>query len=110
MRELIESAMDRQIKDQVEGKYGIELKFGDGVEDVIELYSQGNKFWISPRFIHHFVKYNQFRNEKAKRISKADFQKIMKMSNLKIDGDVRRGKGKTKLTYDEFFDRYYNKK
>ena len=77
MRELIERMMDKQIASQVEGKYVIRLTFGDNITDPVSLYDQDGSYFLEP-FLG-----------KAKKITKADFRKIIGMSNLKIGGDVR---------------------
>jgi len=86
---------NKQIAGQIEGKITINVIFADDCDDIITLYRQNGSAWIMPAFC------------RAKKIDGAQLCDIvlnLESGLFNTDNKILR----TKLTYDEFFDKYYN--
>jgi len=86
---------NKQISDQIEGKTTIKAIFADDIAELIAVYEQDDGIWIKPAFC------------KAKKMKAVHWMTLA----LQLDDGIFNTAPKilrTKLTYDEFFDKYYN--
>ena len=87
----------QQIIRQIEGRVEITVHYADSKPDTISLYEQDGKYWIKPAFCND------------KEIPKTLFDELVSQftdeQEFNTDNEVVR----SKLKYDRFYDRYYNR-
>lgn len=90
------SIADEQITRDIEGRTQVAVHFTDQPVDYVALYEQDGTTWVQPAFC------------KAKRLSKDAYDALVAQftgeQEFNTDPEVIR----SGMTYDDFYNRYYN--
>ena len=93
----MEETLNRQISDQIEGKTTIEVIFPNTNPDFLSLYAQDDEFFIEPACCA------------SKKITKNIYKELCDQFTDEQIFNTNPKVIRTKLSYDEFYDMYYNK-
>lgn len=89
--------LDTQIKNQIIGKYSLDMMYSDIEGDErLSLFKTDNAYYLKPVFCA------------AKEISAEEFNEILSLAEDSEIEEVRVSKAKTEMRYDDFFNKYYN--